>query len=138
MKNTPDHNISIPMSVLGYWEEGEWVALALEMDLRGYGETFEDAFKNLEEAIEEQICFAVYKQDLGLIQHRAEDRYFRMFREARNAALREVLMEARNEIAEAKNVDERRRETTNSCATFFNFLPDPHIIASRSAAFNAI
>ena len=87
MKNTPDHNISIPMSVLGYWEEGEWVALALEMDLRGYGKTFSDAFKNLEEAVEEQICFAVYKQDLGLIQHRAEDRYFKIFRESQTELL---------------------------------------------------
>ena len=37
----------LSINVLGYREEGQWVALALEMDLRGYGETFEAALREL-------------------------------------------------------------------------------------------
>jgi len=31
----------VTLNILGYREESEWVALALEMDLRGCGKTFE-------------------------------------------------------------------------------------------------
>ena len=38
------NSTGIFLDVLGYRErEGEWVALALEMDLRGYGATYDQA-----------------------------------------------------------------------------------------------
>ncbi len=48
----------VVINVLGYRDEDEWVALALEMDLRGSGATFETALDELDEAIEVQMQFA--------------------------------------------------------------------------------
>ena len=42
-------------------EEGEWVALALDMDLRGYGDTVGQAIAELGEMIDSQLSFARYK-----------------------------------------------------------------------------
>lgn len=46
------------VNVLGYQEDNEWVALALEMDLRGYGATFEEALAELQDLVNMQISFA--------------------------------------------------------------------------------
>jgi hypothetical protein len=67
---------TITLNVLGYQEVGEWVALALEMDLRGYGETFEDAFKDLEELVGMQIGFSRFKGQPELIWKAAEPIWF--------------------------------------------------------------
>ena len=66
-----------PISVLGYQEDGEWVALALEMDLRGYGDTFETAMDDLKDHVLMQISFALQKGDPEMIFHPAEATYFR-------------------------------------------------------------
>lgn len=59
---------SISLNVLGYQEEqGGWVALALEMDLRGYGETFDEAFEDLAELINMQVSFSRFKGQPELI-----------------------------------------------------------------------
>ena len=54
----------LTLSVLGYREEGEWVAVALEMDLRGYGSTFAHAATEL---VATQIYFARFKGQPELI-----------------------------------------------------------------------
>ncbi|HKI86373.1 MAG TPA: hypothetical protein VKA53_06485, partial [Thermoanaerobaculia bacterium] len=51
----------IKLRVLGYQEDGEWVALALEMDLRGYGETFQGALVELRDLVATQLSFADFK-----------------------------------------------------------------------------
>jgi hypothetical protein len=57
---------SVAFNVLGYRDEGGWVALALEMDLRGYGSTFEEAQKDLTYLVAMQIGFARSKGQPGL------------------------------------------------------------------------
>jgi hypothetical protein len=57
----------IAFSVLGYREDEEWVALALEMDLRGFGETFEEALDELRDLIATQISFALFKEQPEMI-----------------------------------------------------------------------
>jgi hypothetical protein len=37
----------VTLNIPGYFEDSEWVALALEMDLRGYGKTFYKALEDL-------------------------------------------------------------------------------------------
>jgi hypothetical protein len=75
------------INVLGYKEGGEWVALALEMDLRGYGETFESALEELIECIRMQISFAEYKEQLDMIFHPAAVEYYLLFSQVRQDRL---------------------------------------------------
>ena len=50
--------LGLTVNVLGVREEDSWCAIALEMSLRGHGETFDDAFAELIAAIEAQLSFA--------------------------------------------------------------------------------
>ena len=91
MRSAPDEKPSYvegaPLSVLGYREEGEWVALALEMDLRGYGPTFEVALEELRDLVLMQISFAHSRDQPEMIWKNAEDEYWEEFRRARESQL---------------------------------------------------
>lgn len=82
------------LSVLGYEEEGEWVAVALEMDLRGYGATFQEATEELHELVATQIDFARFKKQPELIWKPAEPIYWRLFEAARRDRLQEFVLSA--------------------------------------------
>lgn len=75
------------VSILGYQDDGEWVALALEMDLRGYGETWDDATRELRDLVLTQISFALSKGEPEMIWRDAEQEYWERFREAQRARL---------------------------------------------------
>jgi hypothetical protein len=109
------------LSVLGYEEEGEWVALALEMDLRGYGPTLPKAVAELQELITMQISFARFKGQPELIWKPAEAIYWRLFEDARRNRLEEMILEAtpRNPSFEAGGLP----------------LPQPHEIAALTPRF---
>ena len=79
---TDAHGVTV--SVLGFREDGEWCALALEMDLRGYGQTFEDALEDLQESMTMQIGFAHFKGETDMIFHPAEPVYFSLFAQVRS------------------------------------------------------
>ena len=49
----------VTINVLGYMEDGDWIAHALEMDLVGVGDSFEEAIEALNEFIEAQVSFAL-------------------------------------------------------------------------------
>jgi hypothetical protein len=68
--------IAITFSVLGYEEDGEWVALALEMDLRGYGATFDNALADLADLVAMQVSFAFHKNQPEMIWKPAEPVWF--------------------------------------------------------------
>lgn len=51
--------VEFHVRVLGYREEGEWVALALEMNLHGWGETWEEALRVLAGRIDAQVAAAL-------------------------------------------------------------------------------
>jgi hypothetical protein len=82
------------LSVLGYQEEGEWVALALEMDLRGYGPTFQQATQELQQLVSTQFEFARFKRQPELIWKPAEPIYWRLFEDARRDRLHEFVLSA--------------------------------------------
>ena len=81
----------IVLNILGYHQDGEWVALALEMDLRGYGETFEAALADLRDLVEMQISFAHFKGHPEMILRPADPIWFSRFAEIRNARLSSML-----------------------------------------------
>ena len=91
MKQHERAHPAISLNVLGYQEEGEWVALALEMDLRGYGETFEEALTELEDLVLMQIGFARFKGQPELIWKAAEPIWFERFAEARRDYLNALI-----------------------------------------------
>lgn len=78
------------INILGSKEDGEWVALALEMDLRGYGATWEEAVDDLRDVVLMQIRFAHSKGQVDMIWRRADEEHWNRFAEVR----REKLMRA--------------------------------------------
>jgi hypothetical protein len=80
------------LSVLGYQEDGEWVALALDMDLRGYGSTFPEATRELQQLVSTQFEFARFKRQPELIWKPAEPIYWRLFEDARRDRLHEFVL----------------------------------------------
>ncbi len=78
------------LNILGYQEDGEWTALALEMDLRGYGETFEEALEDLVDLVEMQVSFASFKGQPEMIWNPADPVWFERFSEVRQARLRDI------------------------------------------------
>lgn len=107
----------IPLRILGYREGDEWVALALEMDLRGYGATFEQAYEGLRELVEMQISFAAFKGQPGMIWKDAEPVWFSQWEKARSE--RQVAFISQRTVSHADT------EVTELQ------LPDPREIASK-------
>lgn len=83
----------VALNVLGYQEEGEWVALALEMDLRGYGQTFVEALEELRDLVSTQIRFAQFKGQPDLVWRTAEPVWFERFADVRRERLHALVQE---------------------------------------------
>ena len=75
MTNVCDVTVSVP----GFHETGEWCAPALEMDLRGYGQTFEEALEDPNESMTMRIGFAHFKSRTDMNVHPADPVYFPLF-----------------------------------------------------------
>lgn len=71
------------VSVFVFREDSAWTALALEMDVRGYGSTPKAAIADVVEMLEAQVSFAVQNGHPESVWHRADDQYWRMFDEVR-------------------------------------------------------
>lgn len=87
-------NFQINVSVLGFEEEGRWCAMALEMSLCGYGDTYEEAVKDLKAAMTAQIEFTLSQGDMDQLLFPAEPDYFEQYNDAKKEALRQALGEA--------------------------------------------
>ncbi len=95
----------ICLSVLIYRDddEGCFAAVALEMDIWGYGKTSKKAFQELVELVEMQISFAMFKEQPELIWKAADPVWFQRFADARRDQLREQVMDiSRQEEPEYK------------------------------------
>ena len=60
-------------------EEGDVVALAIDMDLRGYGDSEETALAEVEDLVDCQLQFALEQNDLRPAFFPADQKYFDMF-----------------------------------------------------------
>ena len=109
---------TISLSVLGYREENDWVALALEMDLRGYGATIDEALTELAELVAMQMSFARFKGQPEMISKPAESIYWRLFETAMQDHLRDLTLSSvpSNPEYEARSLP----------------LPPAHVIAELS------
>ena len=77
--------------VLGLREDGQWCAIALEMSLRGYGETFDEALKDLDATMEAQVSFAMQHGTLEEIWKPAEPQYVQLYDRVRRESMRDYL-----------------------------------------------
>ena len=66
-----------------FLEDSSWTALALEMDIRGYGDSAQAAIEDVVEVVMAQVTFAVQMGHPQNAWHAAEEKYWRMFKEAR-------------------------------------------------------
>jgi len=108
----------IALNVLGYKdkEENEWVALALEMDLRGYGSTWEEALSELNDLVFAQIHFAHFKRRPEMIFRPADPVWFHLFADSRRAKL-------------------ESEQGKSDYLTGGLSIPDPHVIAQSQGDF---
>ncbi len=92
MANGDTEAVELFLNVLGYRvDEGEeWTALALEMDLRGHGETFDEALGDLFDLVEMQVSFAFFKGQPEMIWKPADPVWLERFAEVRQARLRDI------------------------------------------------
>ncbi len=77
----------LTINVLGYVEDGDWVAHALEMDIVAVGDTFEEACEELNELIDMQLSFAALKQDPSLVSHPAPIEYWNILNDLKRQRL---------------------------------------------------
>lgn len=93
----PEDYYEIVVNVLGHHEDEKWSALALEMDLRGYGNTFQEALDDLCDLIGMQISFAFFKGQPEMVFKPAERKYFKTYEEIRNQRIMEMIQQQRDE-----------------------------------------
>ena len=84
--------LELTLDVLGVREDNAWCAIALDMSLRGYGDTFDAALKALLDAVEAQVSFAVEHDNLNQIFIPAEPHYFRLHADMRREAIKRKLL----------------------------------------------
>lgn len=73
--------------ILGYKEKKTWVALALELDIRGYGKTFEAAAKEMMALVTTQVSFALFKKQPDMIWKAADPIWFEIYCQVRRESL---------------------------------------------------
>lgn len=79
----------VTLSILGVREDERWCAIALEMSLRGYGDTFDEALEDLKETIVVQVTYALdHHQTIDHIFIPAEPHYFERYAIAKRDALK--------------------------------------------------
>ena len=84
--------LTLAINVLGVREDDTWCAIALEMSLRGYGETFEDALDELEGAIDAQISFAIQHGNVDQVFIPAEPHYFKLYADLKRETMKRKLL----------------------------------------------
>ena len=84
--------MELSIGVMGIREDNAWCAIALEMSLRGYGETFEEALDELLRAMEPQLSFAVQHDNVDQVFIPAEPHYFKLYADLKRETLKRRLV----------------------------------------------
>jgi hypothetical protein len=78
-----DESKAFEVSVIVFREDSTWTALALEMDIRGYGASRKAAVDDALVMISAQVSFAVQRGHVESVWKPAEEKYWRMWENAR-------------------------------------------------------
>ena len=134
LPNTPQEVAQVPnenpspiwLRVLIYGEDDGFVALALEMDLRGYGTTPEEAREELAELVVTQISFALFKGEPEMMWKDAEHVWFSRWESDRRKKLAAHL---RAELGE---------KVTRAYDAIRDMpFPDPQVISKAVSGFQS-
>ena len=108
--------IQLTTEVLGFREKDTsrdsgqestlWCAMAIEMSLRGYGNTFEEALEELTQAITAQLTFASQKGTIGEILIPAEKKYFDMYALAKRRTLEQLFIKLSDQAKDMMKPEE--------------------------------
>jgi hypothetical protein len=120
LRSEGDHP-DIVLNALGYREDGEWVALALEMDLRGYGIDFSAALTDLRSLVEAQVSFAILKGQPELIWRPAKAANWQLFSRLREDRL--------------CHLDQERRADEEFYVAGMP-IPPPHVVQSLKSGWS--
>ena len=71
------------VNIFVFREDSEWTAVALEMDVRGYGSTSRSAIDDLMDMLTAQVSYAVQMGHPESVWHPAEEKYWRCWEETR-------------------------------------------------------
>lgn len=77
-------------------DEWKWSAVALEMDLWGFGNTVDSARRDLEELMEIQYEFAVDRDEMEILDHFTEEKWFQLWddnKDNKNGVGREIIVD---------------------------------------------
>ena len=111
------------LNVLGYYDGNEYVALALEMDLRGFGASLQAAMNDLQRQVMLQLGFALHMHNSpDMAYFPAAPVWFERFAEARNVALRSL------------SADMTADDSVGFHALGLS-VPEPHIIMEEGRRF---
>jgi hypothetical protein len=80
----------IPLRVVFYKEEEDWIAHCLEFDLMGDGPTKVEALETLNEAIRIQVKYSFEHQNIDNLFSPADGEYFRMFAAGKDVASKDI------------------------------------------------
>jgi hypothetical protein len=73
------------VNVLIFRDDSEWSAVALEMNVRGYGASQQDARRDVIEMLSAQVTYAVQMGHPETVWSRAEQKYWQMWEQARRS-----------------------------------------------------
>ena len=102
--------VEFEVRVVGLAEDSLWYALALELNLLGYGESFDEALEDLEGAIDAQVCYAAIHNSLDGIAWRASQRYFDLYRSGAEETPRRKLRVA---LRKSRSIEQRTMEESD-------------------------
>jgi len=122
MTESTDWSFSdMTLSILGLREEGdEWHAIALELDLHGYGATYDEAKADLVDHIKMQIAFSMQKGKPELVPFATDVTYWKLF----------AITHAEQFSAWSQPTSEDRQIRTGGLN-----LPPAHVIAEMEGGF---
>lgn len=83
-------NLRIPLKVVFYRDDNEWVAHCLEFDLMGDGTTKKNALDALTNAITMQVQASVEQKNLKNLFTPADGKFFAMFAAGQDVAVGEL------------------------------------------------
>lgn len=97
----PDTGFNV--DVLVFKDEGQFSAVAINMDIWGHGDKINEAVEECMGNVAAQVSFALQKEDLSLLDFPSEQCYLDMFKEARLDELkRKYLKSAAKRAAKRK------------------------------------
>jgi len=92
------------VDILFYQEADAWVALALDMDIEGRGETKKNAMSDLMDHITMQVGFAIQQKQPELIFKLADAHWWKIFHETRDRELRAAVTSGKIEEGQGYGV----------------------------------